>query len=159
HFARRNALGSKQDRHGGSEVFAVSGARFEQKVRQRVLARFSGQIQRVRVARAQIGLDANRFVKGGVGVFGDFAGQFRNPRVELGGELQVGRSNVTGIVRSRGAQLRRIAGRQTRNAGVPEGGEVVKRICQSIRPIRKKIVALHRGKGIGRPAAEISLQG
>ncbi len=58
HFTRRNAQRSNHDGHGRGEVFAMSRARFEQEVPQRILAGFSRQVQGVGVARTQVALDA-----------------------------------------------------------------------------------------------------
>src|ERR671923_299280 len=128
-------------------------------MRQRILSRLPGEIQCVVETRSQIRFDTQGLVERCLRILGDFARQFWNPPVELWRKLQISRSNVMEVVRSRGPELPGIARRQTRITRVADRGEVAERDFQRLRLISEKIIALHRGVRIGRSTAEVSLHG
>src|SRR5205807_8277018 len=122
--------------------------RLEQEVCQRIRSWFSRQVQRIGVAYVQVALEAHHLVEGCLRVFCDLPGQLRNARVERGRELQISRSNVTGIVASSAAQLHCITRRQARNPGIANGREVSVRVSQRLGRVGNQIVALQSGERI-----------
>src|SRR5215472_3733515 len=98
----------------------MTRARFEQEMRQRILSRLSGEIQRVGKPRAQICFDTQGLVERRLRILGDFERQFRNAPVELGRKLQVSRRNVTRVVSSRSAEPPGVTWRKARIARVAD---------------------------------------
>src|SRR5260370_41123431 len=77
-LARRNTERAQQDGHRRSKVFAVAGSSLKEQMSERIVSGFTGQIQRVRVASPQEGLDGARLFQGRLQALRSRPGMFRD---------------------------------------------------------------------------------
>ena len=88
-YARGNACGAEQQRHGGGEVLAVSAAAVEEKVGNRVVGRTRWKLQGVGVAGGEVVFDGESAeIRSRLGA-GELAGEIGDARVELLRELEI----------------------------------------------------------------------
>ncbi len=105
-FACGNSKRAEHDGHCRRKIFAVARARLEKKMRQRVVSRFPGEIQRVGVTIAQESFNRQGFVEWSAGVFRGLLRKLGDSRVQRSRKLKVGRGDIAGVFRGRGAEFR-----------------------------------------------------